>query len=56
MDENISNGMKWLCGVLNQVYDKLKLRVDKDVAIMEEQQQREKEARKERVKKAREER
>jgi len=56
MDPNIKVGLQWLCGVLDQVYEKLKLRVDKDVEELERLRQIEKEERKERVRKQREER
>lgn len=56
MDSSIKIGMKWLCSVLDQLYEKLKLRVDKDVEEMRRQEQIEKEERRERVRKQREER
>lgn len=56
MDASIKVGMQWMCGMLDQLYEKLKLRVDKDIEELERQRQIEKEERKERVRKQREER
>ena len=56
MDTNIKHGMTWLCTILDKLFDKLKLRVQEDMEIAEKKRQEENAARKERVKKAREER
>ncbi|XP_053398212.1 ADP-ribosylation factor-like protein 13B [Mercenaria mercenaria] len=56
MDPKIKDGMTWLCSLLDQMYEKLKLRIDKDVEVMEQIRQKEKEERRERVRKVREER
>ena len=56
MDANIKHGMTWMCSVLNKSYDKLHLRVQEDMEVAEKKRQVENAARKERVRKAREER
>ncbi|XP_052811928.1 ADP-ribosylation factor-like protein 13B [Mya arenaria] len=56
MDVNIKHGFKWMCTVLDQMYDRLKDRVDNDVEVVERKRQKAKEERKERVRKVREER
>lgn len=56
MDPKISEGMTWLCSLLDQIYEKLKIRIDRDMELVEQVRQREKEARLERVRKQREER
>jgi hypothetical protein len=56
MDAKINEGMSWLCSLLDQVYEKLKIRVDRDMELVEQVRQKEKEERLERVRKQREER
>ena len=56
MDGHLREGMSWLCSVLDQSYDKLRMRVAGDMEILEERRQKEKEERRERVRKQREER
>lgn len=56
MDAKIRQGMTWLCSLLDQMYEKIKQRVDRDMEVVENLRQKEKEERKERVRKAREER
>ncbi|KAH3729475.1 ADP-ribosylation factor-like protein 13B isoform X2 [Dreissena polymorpha] len=56
MDPRIKVGMKWLCAILDQMYDKLDMRVKADMEVMDAKRQREKEERRERVRIQREER
>ncbi|KAL4232802.1 ADP-ribosylation factor-like protein 13B [Mactra antiquata] len=56
MDPKIKDGMTWMCGILDKLYDKLKVRIDADMEVVEQIRQKEAEERKERVRKIREER
>ncbi len=56
MDPTIKEGLQWLCDTIEKDWEKLKLRVDEDTAVEEEVRKKEAAARKERVRKIREER
>ena len=56
MDTNIKHGMTWLTTILDKSFDSLKLRVQEDMEIAAKIREEENAARKERVRKAREER
>ena len=56
IDTNIKHGMTWLCTILDKLFDKLNLRVQEDMEIAAKVREEENAARKERVRKAREER
>ena len=56
MDTNIKHGMTWLTTILDKSFDLLKLRVQEDMEIAAKIREEENAARKERVRKAREER
>eukprot|EP00794_Sanderia_malayensis_P000305 gene305-934_t len=56
MDKNINTGFKWLLSTISGEFSKISARVEYDMAIKKEEDEREKKARMERVRKIREER
>ncbi|KAL5010377.1 hypothetical protein ScPMuIL_012682 [Solemya velum] len=56
MDKNISLGLKWLCAVIDDMYSKLKVRIDEDMRVEAEKQKKENMEKRERVRKMKEER
>lgn len=56
LDPSIKQGFSWLINIIISNFEKLNLRVQKDVEEMKEQAEREKRERKERVRKQKEER
>lgn len=56
IDRAIHQGFEWLISVVNNNYEKLSERIEKDVAVQKEREAKEKEAKAERVRKIREER
>jgi len=56
MDKNINAGFQWLLNTISSEFGKISARVEHDVAIQREEEEREKKARIERIKKIREER